>query len=159
MPTASTSNILGFNESFEPFTYNLYTRRTLAGEFVLLNKYLVKELIRRGMWNRETYEMLIKTRGSIQLFEEIPRDLKDLYKTVREIKRVKLLELAAVRGAYVCQTQSMNLFVDGKPSDFQLLHNCHVKSWKLGLKTAAYYTHSAPAAVAANVTTCESCSA
>ncbi len=159
MPTASTSNILGFNESFEPFTYNLYTRRTLAGEFVLLNKYLVKELIRRGLWDRAMYELLIASRGSIQLFEEIPADLKDLYKTAREIRRVKLLELAAVRGAYVCQTQSMNLFIDGKPSDFQLLHNCHVKSWKLGLKTAAYYTHSAPAAVAANVTTCESCSA
>ena len=151
MPTASTSNILGFNESFEPFTYNLYTRRTLAGEFVLLNKYLVKELIRRGMWDRETYELLIASRGSIQSFEEIPADLKALYKTAREIRRVKLLELAAARGPYVCQTQSMNLYVDGKATDFQLLHNCHMKSWTLGLKTAAYYTHSAPASTAANV--------
>lgn len=145
MPTASTSNIMGFNESFEPFTFNLYSRRTLAGEFPIVNKYMVENLIMRGLWNREMYERLILAGGSIQNIPEIPDDLKNLFKTAREIKKVPLLELAAIRGKYVCQTQSMNLYIDGKPSDVQLLHNCHIKSWKLGLKTASYYTHSMPA--------------
>jgi ribonucleoside-diphosphate reductase alpha subunit len=146
MPTASTSNIMGFNESFEPFTFNLYTRRTLAGEFPIVNKYLVKDLIRRRLWDRNMYERLILTGGSVQDISDITDDLKSLYKTARELRKVPLLELAAIRGKYVCQTQSMNLYIDGKPSDMQLLHNCHVKSWRLGLKTASYYTHSMPAA-------------
>lgn len=145
MPTASTSNIMGFNESFEPFTFNLYSRRTLAGEFALVNKYLVKELIRLGLWNRAMYERVVLAGGSIQAISEIPDVLKVLFKTARELKKVPLLELAAIRGRYVCQTQSMNLYIDGKASDVQLLHNCHMKSWKLGLKTASYYTHSMPA--------------
>lgn len=146
MPTASTSNIMGFNESFEPFTFNLYSRRTLAGEFPLVNKYLVQKLIDTGLWNRSMYERIVLAGGSIQSIPEIPADLKALFKTARELKKVPLLELAAIRGRYVCQTQSMNLYIDGKASDVQLLHNCHVKSWKLGLKTASYYTHSMPAA-------------
>jgi ribonucleoside-diphosphate reductase alpha chain len=146
MPTASTSNIMGFNESFEPFTFNLYTRRTLAGEFPIVNKYLVRELLQRGLWNRAMYERLLVSGGSVQDVPTIPDDLKVLFKTAREIKKVPLLELAAVRGRYVCQTQSMNLYIDGKTSDMPLLHNCHIKSWKLGLKTASYYTHSMPAA-------------
>jgi ribonucleoside-diphosphate reductase alpha subunit len=146
MPTASTSNIMGFNESFEPFTFNLYSRRTLAGEFPLVNKYLVTELIRLGLWNRAMYERVVLAGGSIQAIPEIPADLRLLFKTARELKKVPLLELAAIRGRYVCQTQSMNLYIDGKASDVQLLHNCHMKSWKLGLKTASYYTHSMPAA-------------
>jgi ribonucleoside-diphosphate reductase alpha chain len=152
MPTASTSNIMGFNESFEPFTFNLYSRRTLAGEFPLVNKYLVTELIRLGLWNRAMYERVVLAGGSIQAIPEIPAELKVLFKTARELKKVPLLELAAIRGRYVCQTQSMNLYIDGKPSDVQLLHNCHMKSWKLGLKTASYYTHSMPAARPQNFT-------
>lgn len=146
MPTASTSNIMGFNESFEPFTFNLYTRRTLAGEFPLVNKYLVTDLIRRGLWNRGMYERLIVSGGSVQDMPEVPVDMKVMYKTARELKKVPLLELAAIRGRYVCQTQSMNLYVDGKPSDMRLLHNCHTLAWRLGLKTSSYYTHSMPAA-------------
>jgi ribonucleoside-diphosphate reductase alpha chain len=146
MPTASTSNIMGFNESFEPFTFNLYTRRTLAGEFPIVNKYLVRELIRIGMWDRAMYEKLIVTGGSVQDIPGIPAELRLLFKTARELKKVPMLELAAIRGKYVCQTQSMNLYVDGKPTDMRLLHNCHMKSWSLGLKTASYYTHSMPAA-------------
>ena len=146
MPTASTSNIMGFNESFEPFTFNLYTRRTLAGEFPIVNKYLVRELIRIGMWDRAMYEKLIVTGGSVDDIPGIPADLKVLFKTARELKKVPLLELAAIRGRYVCQTQSMNLYVDGITTDMRLLHNCHMKSWSLGLKTASYYTHSMPAA-------------
>jgi len=146
MPTASTSNIMGFNESFEPFTFNLYTRRTLAGEFPIVNKYLVADLVQRGLWSRNMYERLILSGGSVQTIPEVPADLKDLYKTARELKKVPLLELAAVRGKYVCQTQSMNLYIDGKPSDMRLLHNCHTLAWRLGLKTASYYTHSMPAA-------------
>ncbi len=145
MPTASTSNIMGFNESFEPFTFNLYTRRTLAGEFPIVNKYLVTDLIRRGLWSRGLYERLILSGGSVQELPEVPVELKALYKTARELKKVPLLELAAVRGKYVCQTQSMNLYIDGKPSDMRLLHNCHTLAWRLGLKTASYYTHSMPA--------------
>lgn len=146
MPTASTSNIMGFNESFEPFTFNLYTRRTLAGEFPLVNKYLVKEIIRIGMWNRAMYERLIVSGGSVQDIPGIPDGLKSLFKTARELKKVPLLQLAAIRGKYVCQTQSMNLYIDGKPSDMRLLHNCHLMSWRFGLKTASYYIHSMPAA-------------
>ena len=146
MPTASTSNIMGFNESFEPFTFNLYTRRTLAGEFPLVNKYLVTDLIRRGLWNRSMYERLILSGGSVQTITEVPDELKGLYKTAREIKKIPLLALAAIRGKYVCQTQSMNLYIDGNPSDMRLLHNCHLTSWRFGLKTASYYTHSMPAA-------------
>ncbi len=146
MPTASTSNIMGFNESFEPFTFNLYTRRTLAGEFPIVNKYLVTDLIRLGLWNRGMYERLILSGGSVQELPEVPAEMKVMYKTARELKKVPLLELAAIRGKYVCQTQSMNLYIDGKPSDMRLLHNCHTLAWRLGLKTSSYYTHSMPAA-------------
>lgn len=145
MPTASTSNIMGFNESFEPFTFNLYSRRTLAGEFPIVNKYLVTDLIRRGLWNRSMYEKMMLSGGSVQTIAEVPDELKGLYKTARELKKVPLLALAAIRGKYVCQTQSMNLYIDGKPSDMRLLHNCHLMSWRFGLKTASYYTHSMPA--------------
>lgn len=151
MPTASTSNILGYNETFEPFTYNLYTRRTLAGEFPILNKYLVRDLLARDLWSREMYERIIASGGSIQNIAAIPEELRSLYKTARELKKVPLLELAAIRGKYVCQTQSMNLYITGAAADVQILHNCHIKSWKLGLKTSSYYIHSLPAAKSANV--------
>ncbi len=160
MPTASTSNILGYNETFEPFTFNLYTRRTLAGEFMMINKYLVRDLLRLGLWDRRMYERLVSNGGSIQKIQEIPENIRNLYKTARELRKVPLLELAAIRGKYVCQTQSMNLYIEGKNADVSLLHNCHMKSWKLGLKTSSYYVHSLPATKAANVVeTCESCSA
>ena len=147
-------------------------RRTLAGEFPIVNKYLVSELHNRGLWNRGLYEQLILTNGSVQGNSEIPMDIQELFKTAREIKKIPLLELAAIRGRYCCQTQSMNLYIEGKESDANLLHNCHMKSWKLGLKTASYYIHSMPAARPQNFVidprnekkvvdevVCESCSA
>ncbi len=155
MPTASTSNILGYNETFEPFTYNLYTRRTLSGEFTMINKYLVQDLINLSLWDRDIYNELIQHNGSVQGIVRIPNELKSRYKTVRELKKVPLLELASIRGRYVCQTQSMNLYINGKSTDIQLLHNSHMKAWKLGLKTASYYTHSKPASEAG----CTNCSA
>jgi ribonucleotide reductase alpha subunit len=155
MPTASTSNILGYNETFEPFTYNLYTRRTLSGEFTMINKYLVQDLINLSLWDRDIYNELIQHNGSVQGIVRIPNELKGRYKTVRELKKVPLLELASIRGRYVCQTQSMNLYINGKSTDIQLLHNSHMKAWKLGLKTASYYTHSKPASEAG----CTNCSA
>jgi ribonucleoside-diphosphate reductase alpha subunit len=162
MPTASTSNIFGNNESIEPFTFNLYTRRTLAGEFPIMNKYLVRDLIDLGLWNRTMYERLVSKGGSVKDIMEIPEELRNLYKTAREIKKVPLLELAAIRGRYTCQSQSLNVYIDGNDSDVRLLHNYHMKAWQLGLKTSSYYTHSLPKSNAANVisgSVCESCSA
>ncbi len=164
MPTASTSNIMGYNETFEPFTFNLYTRRTLAGEFMMMNKYLVRDLIALNLWDRNMYEQLVASGGSVQDIEKIPENVRKIYKTARELRKVPLLELAAIRGKYVCQTQSMNLYIEGKSSDVSLLHNCHMKSWSLGLKTSSYYVHSLPPSKAANMITngagtCESCSA
>ncbi len=168
MPTASTSNIFGNNESIEPFTFNLYTRRTLAGEFPIMNKYLVRDLIEAGIWNKRMYERLVAAGGSVQGIEEIPDSIKSIYKTAREIKKVPLIELAAIRGRYVCQSQSLNVYIDGRDQDVRLLHNYHMRAWVLGLKTSSYYTHSLPRSTAANVVSsnvntnepvCESCSA
>lgn len=169
MPTASTSNILGYNETFEPFTFNLYTRRTLSGEFAMVNTHLVTDLIEQKIWSRKVYEDIVAAGGSIQSLDYIPIELKQVYKTVRELKKTPLIDLAAIRGAYVCQSQSMNVYIEGKSSDIRLLHNCHMKAWTCGLKTSSYYTHSLPASSAANVVgtsqttivddVCTSCSA
>lgn len=140
MPTASTSQILGNNECFEPYTANIYTRRTLSGEYVVVNKHLLKDLIELGYWNEETKEMLIAANGSIQNIDGIPEDLKDLYKTAYEIKQRTLIDMSADRGAFICQSQSLNLFVESP--NFAKLTSMHFHAWKAGLKTGMYYLRS-----------------
>ncbi len=137
MPTASTSQILGFNECFEPFTTNLYTRRTLAGEFVIVNKYLMKDLMARNLWSEELKQKIIAMNGSIQELPEIPDDLKALYKSTWELKQRTLIDMAAARGAFICQSQSLNLFV--ADPNYSKLSSMHFHSWKKGLKTGCYY--------------------
>jgi ribonucleoside-diphosphate reductase alpha subunit len=140
MPTASTSQILGSNECFEPFTSNIYKRKTLAGEFIIVNKYLMKELINRGLWNKTMRDKLIIKDGSVQTIDEIPADIKELYKTVWEIKQRVIIDQAADRGAFICQSQSMNLFMEAP--DFRKLSSMHFYSWTKGLKTGIYYLRS-----------------
>ncbi len=137
MPTASTSQILGNNECFEPYTSNIYTRRVLSGEFIVVNKYLLKDLVELGLWNNELKNKIITKNGSIQNIEEIPQDIKDLYKTVWEIKQRTLIDMAADRGAFICQSQSLNLFL--QDVDFSKLTSMHFYGWKKGLKTGMYY--------------------
>lgn len=140
MPTASTSQILGFNECFEPFTSNLYKRKTLAGEFIMVNKYLIKELINLGVWTKDLKDKIIIADGSIQTIDNIPQDLKDLFKTVWEIKQKSIIDMAADRGAFICQSQSLNLFMEDP--DFKKLSSMHFYSWGRGLKTGIYYLRS-----------------
>ncbi len=140
MPTASTSQILGNNECFEPYTYNLYVRRTLAGEFVCVSKHLLKDLIERNLWNPDMKNELIKAYGSVQNIPEIPQDLKDLYKTVWEIKQKVILDLAADRGAFICQSQSMNIHMTD--INFGKLTSMHFYAWKKGLKTGLFISPS-----------------
>ncbi|TAL62556.1 MAG: ribonucleoside-diphosphate reductase subunit alpha, partial [Bacteroidetes bacterium] len=137
MPTASTSQILGNNECFEPFTSNIYTRRTLSGEFVVVNKYLLKDLVKRKLWNDNLKNKIIAGNGSVQGIEEIPQDMKELYKTVWEIRQKAVIDMAADRGAYICQSQSLNLFVEN--ANFGKLTSMHFYAWKKGLKTGMYY--------------------
>ena len=137
MPTASTSQILGNNECFEPFTSNIYVRRTLAGEFVIINKYLMRELIDLGLWNNEMKNEIIKHKGSIQKIEIIPKVLKERFKIVWEIPMKHILEMAADRGAFICQSQSTNLWME-TPS-YDKLTAMHFFGWSKGLKTGIYY--------------------
>ena len=137
MPTASTSQILGNNECFEPYTSNIYTRRTLSGEFIVINKHLLKDLIALRMWTPEMKNALIANNGSIQSFEGLPQDLKDLYKTVWEIKQKVILDMAADRGAFICQSQSMNVFMEN--ANYKKLSSLHFYAWKKGLKSGMYY--------------------
>jgi ribonucleoside-diphosphate reductase alpha subunit len=137
MPTASTSQIMGFNEAFEPFTSNIYKRKTMAGEFIMLNKYLVSELINIGLWNKEIREKIIMNEGSVQNIDEIPDRIKNVYKIVWEMKQKTLIDMAADRGIYVCQSQSMNLFMEDP--DFKKLSSMHFYTWQKGLKTGIYY--------------------
>ena len=137
MPTASTSQILGFNECFEPFTSNLYKRRTLAGEFIIVNKYLIADLVKLGLWDKDMKNKLMITDGSVQSIPEIPEDLKALYKTSWELRQKVLIDQSADRGAFVCQSQSLNLFVEDP--DFKKLSSMHFYSWQKGLKTGIYY--------------------
>lgn len=137
MPTASTSQILGFNECFEPFTSNLYKRKTLAGEFIVVNKYLISDLVQRGLWNKDMKNAIIINDGSIQNIPNIPDDIKQLYKTAWELKQKVLIDQSADRGAFVCQSQSLNLFVEDP--DFKKLSSMHFYSWQKGLKTGIYY--------------------
>ncbi len=140
MPTASTSQILGNNECFEPYTSNIYTRRTLSGEYIVVNKHLLKDLIGLGLWDDDMKNRLMASNGSIQDFPDIPTDLKDLYKTVWEISQKVIIDMAADRGAYICQSQSMNLFVENP--NFGKLSSMHFYAWQKGLKTGMYYLRS-----------------
>ncbi len=137
MPTASTSQILGNNECIEPYTSNIYTRRVLSGEFVVVNKYLLKDLVDLGIWNNKLKDKIVTLNGSVQNIEEIPQKIKDIYKTVWEIKQRSLIDMAADRGAFICQSQSLNLFV--QDPNFAKLTSMHFHSWKRGLKTGMYY--------------------
>ena len=137
MPTASTSQILGYNECFEPFTTNIYARRTLAGEFPMLNKHLLRDLLERGLWNEDLKQKLIANNGSVQGIDEIPENLQALYKNTWEIKMRVLIDMAAARGAFICQSQSLNLFV--ADATYSKLTSMHFYAWKKGLKTGCYY--------------------
>ena len=140
MPTASTAQILGNNECFEPYTTNIYLRRTLAGEFVVVNKHLVEDLKDLGLWSKAMKDLLIKADGSVQNISNIPDDIKDRYKTVWEISQKCIIDMAADRGRFVCQSQSMNLFMQSPT--FSKLSSMHMYAWKKGLKTGMYYLRS-----------------
>lgn len=162
MPTASTSQILGNNECIEPYTTNIYLRRTLAGEFVVINKYLVNALIEKGLWSSELKNKMIKAGGSIKDIPEIPQDIKDLFKTVWEIKQKAIIDMAADRGRFIDQSQSMNLFVENPT--MSKLSSMHMYAWKSGLKTGMYYLRSKAKARPIQFTidpstVCETCSA
>uniref|UniRef100_A0A8C5M7M1 Ribonucleoside-diphosphate reductase n=1 Tax=Leptobrachium leishanense TaxID=445787 RepID=A0A8C5M7M1_9ANUR len=144
MPTASTAQILGNNESIEPYTSNIYTRRVLSGEFQIVNPHLLKDLTERGLWNEEMKNQIISCNGSIQSVAEIPQDLKDLYKTVWEISQKTVIKMAADRGAFIDQSQSLNIHV-AEPN-YGKLTSMHFYGWKMGLKTGMYYLRTRPAA-------------
>lgn len=146
MPTASTSQILGFNECIEPITSNIYQRRTLAGEFTIINKYLIQDLLGMGLWNMDMKNRILLGNGSIQNIQEIPEDIRALYKTAWELKQKVLIDQAADRGIYVCQSQSLNLFVEDP--EFSKLTNMHFYAWRKGLKTGIYYLRTRPKAKA-----------
>jgi len=150
MPTASTSQILGNNECFEPYTSNIYVRRVLSGEFVVVNKHLLKDLVELNLWNDDMKSRIIQHNGSVQNIEEIPAELKEIYKTVWEIKQRNIIDMAADRGAYICQSQSLNLFMD-KPSVSKLT-SMHFYGWRKGLKTGMYYLRSKAATQAVQFT-------
>ena len=137
MPTASTSQILGFNEAFEPVTSNIYTRRTIAGEFILVNKYLINELMELKLWSDDMKQLIIAYNGSVQDIHAIPQEVRERYKTSWEIKQKTLIDMAASRGAFICQSQSLNLFV-ADPT-YSKLTSMHFYGWKKGLKTGIYY--------------------
>ena len=140
MPTASTAQILGNNECFEPYTTNIYLRRTLAGEFVIVNNHLVNDLKKRGLWSKEMKDLMVKAGGSIQNIVDIPDDIKNLYKTVWEISQKCIIDMAADRGRFIDQSQSMNLFMESPT--MSKLSSMHMYAWKAGLKTGMYYLRS-----------------
>ncbi|HEU5147299.1 MAG TPA: ribonucleoside-diphosphate reductase subunit alpha, partial [Chryseosolibacter sp.] len=150
MPTASTSQILGNNECFEPYTSNIYTRRTLSGDFIVANKHLMKDLINAGLWSENMRQKLIATNGSVQSIPEIPQNLKDIYKTVWEISQKAIIDMSADRGAYICQSQSLNIHLTDP--NFGKLTSMHFYAWKKGLKTGMYYLRSTAAADAIKFT-------
>ena len=137
MPTASTSQILGFNECIEPVTSNIYTRRTLSGEFIVVNKYLMRDLQKLEIWNEMMKQQIIAQNGSVQGIDQIPDHIQALYKTSWEIKQKTLIDMAAARGAFICQSQSLNLFV--ADPNYAKLTSMHFYAWKKGLKTGIYY--------------------
>ncbi|ALI95500.1 ribonucleotide reductase [Ostreococcus lucimarinus virus 2] len=140
MPTASTAQILGNNECFEPYTTNIYLRRTLAGEFVIVNKHLVNDLKKIGLWSKDMKDLMVKAGGSIQNISDIPDDIKNLYRTVWEIKMKDVIDMAAQRGRFIDQSQSMNLFMESPT--MSKLSSMHMYAWKQGLKTGMYYLRS-----------------
>ena len=150
MPTASTSQILGNYECFEPVMSNIYTRRVLAGEYLVLNNYLVKELMDLEIWNRDIKDELIRFDGSVQNIEEIPDYIKRRYKTAWEIKQKNIIDMSADRGKYICQSQSLNLFIES-PS-LKILTSMHFYAWQKGLKTGIYYLRSRPSSKAIQFT-------
>ncbi len=150
MPTASTAQILGNNECFEPYTSNIYTRRVLSGEFVVVNKHLLKDLVKLGIWNNDLKNKLIAANGSVQAIPEIPDNLKELYRTAWEISQKSILQMAADRGAYICQSQSTNVFMESPT--FGKLTSMHFYGWKAGLKTGMYYLRSQAATQAIQFT-------
>jgi ribonucleotide reductase alpha subunit len=137
MPTASTSQILGNNECFEPITSNIYSRKTLAGDFILVNKYLVEDLLKLGLWNEELKNTIIANKGSVSHIQALSQELKDKYKTVWEMPMKEIINMARDRGVYICQSQSLNLWIEDP--DSKILTNMHFYSWKAGLKTGIYY--------------------
>jgi ribonucleoside-diphosphate reductase alpha chain len=137
MPTASTAQILGNNECFEPYTSNLYTRRVLSGEFIVVNKYLLRDLVKLGLWSEELKNKIIASNGSVANIPEIPQNLKELYKTAWEISQKTIVDMAADRGAFICQSQSLNVFMEN--ANFGKLTSLHFHAWKSGLKTGMYY--------------------
>jgi ribonucleoside-diphosphate reductase alpha chain len=150
MPTASTSQILGNNECFEPYTSNIYTRRVLSGEFTIVNKHLLKDLVKLGLWNDGMKSKIIASNGSIQHIPEIPEDLKEIYKTVWEVKQRAIIDMAADRGAFIDQSQSLNIFISDP--NYAKLTSMHFYAWKKGLKTGMYYLRSKSAADAIKFT-------
>ena len=150
MPTASTSQILGNNECFEPYTSNIYTRRVLSGEFIVVNKHLLKDFVDLGLWNDKMKNKLIESNGSVQNIAEIPQNIKDLYKTVWEISQKTIMDMSADRGAYICQSQSLNIHI--KDPNFGKLTSMHFYAWKKGLKTGMYYLRTKAAADAIKFT-------
>jgi ribonucleoside-diphosphate reductase alpha chain len=137
MPTASTAQILGNNECFEPYTSNIYTRRVLSGEFIVVNKHLLKDLVKEGLWNKDMRQKIMASNGSIQNISEVPQHLKELYKTAWEISQRAIIDQAADRGAYICQSQSLNVFMEN--ANFGKLTSMHFYGWEKGLKTGMYY--------------------
>ncbi|MEQ8362521.1 MAG: ribonucleoside-diphosphate reductase subunit alpha [Cyclobacteriaceae bacterium] len=150
MPTASTSQILGNNECFEPYTSNIYSRRTLSGDFIIANKHLMRDLIELGIWDDSMRQKLIAANGSIQAIPEIPQHIKDIYKTVWEISQKAIIDMSADRGAYICQSQSLNIHITDP--NFGKLTSMHFYAWKKGLKTGMYYLRSTAAADAIKFT-------
>ena len=137
MPTASTSQILGYNECIEPITSNIYSRRTMAGEFILANKYLMTELIGLHLWNEKVKNSIIANNGSIQQIDTIPPEIREKYKTVWELPMKQVIDMAADRGAYICQSQSLNLWIEDP--NYNTLTSMHFYAWSKGLKTGIYY--------------------
>lgn len=150
MPTASTAQILGNNECFEPYTSNIYTRRVISGEFIVVNKYLLKDLVKLELWNDDLKNKLIASNGSVQNIEEIPDNLKELYKTAWEISQRAIIDMAAERGAYICQSQSLNIFMEN--ANYAKLTSMHFYGWRKGLKTGMYYLRTKAAADAIKFT-------
>ena len=137
MPTASTAQILGNNECFEPYTSNIYTRRVLSGEFIIVNKHLLRDLVKLGLWNDSLKNKLMAANGSVQNIDEIPDNIKELYKTAWEISQKVLIDMSADRGAFIDQSQSLNLFMEN--ANFAKMTSMHFYGWKAGLKTGMYY--------------------
>jgi ribonucleoside-diphosphate reductase alpha chain len=150
MPTASTSQILGNCECFEPYATHIFTRRTLAGEFIVINKHLVKALLDRGLWSTEMKDAIIANNGSVSGLTQVHLDIQNIFKTVWEIKQKTLIDMAADRGPYVCQSQSLNLFL--ADPDYRKLTSMHFYTWRKGLKSGIYYLRTKAVASAQKFT-------